>query len=188
MNYDDIILSSKKTAITRKSPSRPTRLLVEKCLLERGKKILDYGCGKGTDVEYLNKLGFDVYGYDINYFPDKSVLKDSYYDYVICNYVLNVVPLEVRYEILSIIYDALKDGGKAFISVRDISEGEINGYRYEDGVITSKGTFQKLFTPEELEDLVSIYFRRTEIISKRQPLIVMGQKIKFREKIIGIFR
>jgi len=35
------------------------------------KKILDFACGTGWTAEFLNKLGFDVYGFDI----DKEVIK-----------------------------------------------------------------------------------------------------------------
>jgi len=35
------------------------------------KKLLDFACGTGWTSEFLNKLGFDVYGFDI----DKEVIK-----------------------------------------------------------------------------------------------------------------
>jgi len=173
-SLEDIIKVSARTAISRKTASKPTRLLEAKGLL-RG-LIIDYGCGKGADVEYLKEKGYKVVGFDPNYRPTYSLLVPNTYDTVLCNYVLNVVPPKIRHEILKKIHLILKCGGKAFITVRDISEGKIGGTPYEDGVITSRGTFQKLFTPKELVGLVSQYFDDVMIISRRQPLTVVGVK------------
>ena len=34
----------------------------------KGKKILEFGCGLGPNIYYLNKLGLDIIGYDISNF------------------------------------------------------------------------------------------------------------------------
>lgn len=82
------------TAISRKNMSVPTKYLLKKGLL--GKKILDFGCGKGEDVRQLKAAGFDADGYDPHYAPKlKPFQKD--YDTVICNYVFNVIAPEERH-------------------------------------------------------------------------------------------
>jgi len=171
---DEELAMAAKTAITRKGPSLPTRILEQRGLL-RG-KILDYGSGKGADVEYLKSKGYDIVGFDPYYKPDYHLLTDETYDTVLCNYVLNVVFPETRHEVLQNIRRILKDGGVAFITVRDISE-KVTGKPYKNGVITAKGTFQKLFSPEELVNLVKQYFEEVVIINRRQPLIVMAKKL-----------
>ena len=163
-----------KTAIARKKPSLPLRLVLN----ELHGKILDYGCGRGTDVNYLKSLGYDVYGYDLYwsewYHPE--LLTDNTYDVVLCFYVLNVVPPWDREKILENIRRILKPSGVAYFAVRDTSE-VVKGTPYFDGVLTSSGTFQKLFTPDELEKLLRRYFGYVKILHKRQPLLAMVKKL-----------
>ena len=35
-------------------------------LLSKGGRVLDYGCGEGSLLEYLDKKGFEVYGFDVS--------------------------------------------------------------------------------------------------------------------------
>jgi len=176
---------SRRTAIARKTPSVPLRWLLQKGLINPQQRILDYGCGRGVDVEYLRSQGFkEVQGYD-PYQPawdDPRVLKIKYYDVVLNFYVLNVLPPKYRSSVLQNIWRVLKDGGTAYIAVRDVTESGFQrlskelprGWqRYEDGYITSRGTFQTWYTPEKLlEEIKSVWlFRKIEIINKRHPLI-----------------
>jgi len=170
-----------KTATARRGASKPLRFLLERGLIKPNEKILDYGCGKGSDVETLRSLGFDVEGWD-PYQPgwdDPSVLKDEYYDVVLNFYVLNVLPIEHRYDVLVGIWRVLRKGGRAYIAVRDVSESKIpKGTPYEDGIITSRGTFQTWFTPEKLEETIRHVqlFKEVRILNRRQPLIAEAVK------------
>lgn len=130
--------NSERTAIARSELSKPSRYLKENDLLKG--KILDFGCGRGTDAE---KLGADKY--DPNFFPKDMADMKGRYDTVICNYVLNVLPKSEEEKVLGQIRSCLKEGGVAYISVRrDLEKiGE-----------TSKGTYQrnvKLSLPVEKE-------------------------------------
>ena len=103
------------TAIKRTKPSLPLRFLIDKNLLKGS--ILDYGCGRGFDAEYLDKKGFCIDSYDPHWNP--SGIKKSVYDTIFCNYVLNV--LETDDEIFSVIknvQDLLKNNGLAYFAVR----------------------------------------------------------------------
>lgn len=103
-----------KTAIARRKPSAPLELL-ERGGCIRG-RVLDYGCGKGADVSYLEDLGYDISGYDPNHRPD---VPNGLFDTITCTYVLNVIENEVaRQRVINQIYRKLKKGGVAFISVR----------------------------------------------------------------------
>jgi len=73
-------------------------------------EILDYGCGKGFDVEY-----YGIDGYDPYYAPEFPQKK---YDVVVCNFVLNVVGETERNEIIASVRSLLKDDGVAFFTVR----------------------------------------------------------------------
>jgi len=79
-------------------------------------KILDYGCGRGYDVFYFGATLW-VDGYD-PYWDVWSILPKEKYDVITCNYVLNVVTKEVEIEIIKAIKGLLKDGGKAYFTVR----------------------------------------------------------------------
>ena len=115
------------TAIKRNNLSSPVSFLLSHNLLPKT-GVLDFGCGRGEDADIL---GFEKY--DPHYFPNAAVL-DKKWETIICNYVLNVVEEPNQYEILWQIYDILKYGGAAYISVRrDIKK---EGF-------TKNGTFQR---------------------------------------------
>jgi len=163
----------KRTARARKEPSLPLRMIVNRL---HG-KIIDYGCGRGTDVEWLKARGYDVVGYD-PYWPEYNrpeLLTDNTYDVVLCFYVLNIVLPGERHRILESIKRILKPGGEAYIAVRDISE-KVTGVPYADGVITPAGTFQKMFTPDELEELLRQHFEYVDTLNRKKPLLAVVKK------------
>jgi len=103
-------MNEHRTAITRKQPSKPMqRLSSDKRL--RG-RTLDYGCGKGFDVEH-----FGIEGYDPHYQPDLPAGK---FETIVCNYVLNVIESEKQREtVLDDIQNRLTDTGTAYVTVRN---------------------------------------------------------------------
>jgi SAM-dependent methyltransferase len=110
-----------KTAIHRTTISAPLLSFVKNKLI-RG-SVLDYGCGYGKDLEYLQQFCIDADGWDPNHKPDTTPLKRKW-DTVLCTYVLNVIedPL-VRNNIVEAIKELVNPGGNAYISVRnDIKE------------------------------------------------------------------
>jgi 2-polyprenyl-3-methyl-5-hydroxy-6-metoxy-1,4-benzoquinol methylase len=121
--------NSHLTAIARKKLSLPTRYLLKFNLLEG--KILDFGCGKGFDTDFLASEGFNITGYDPYFRPEAPT---GQFDTIICNYVLNVISEKEQGEVLDYINHLLSKGGFAYISVRrDIKK---EGY-------TKRGTFQR---------------------------------------------
>jgi 2-polyprenyl-3-methyl-5-hydroxy-6-metoxy-1,4-benzoquinol methylase len=102
--------------------------------------VLDYGCGRGQDVDRLALKGIDIEGFDPYWRKwDGDAVAISpvlhSFDTVTCNYVLNVI--ENQYERQQVVLDIvllLKDGGKGYISVRN-DKKNLKGY-------TSKGTWQ----------------------------------------------
>ena len=102
---------SGNTAIHRNHPSAPVRWLSGQGLLSRP-FILDYGCGRGDDCEYLH-----CFGYDPVWAPDEAVFKYRY-NVVLCTYVLNVVSLPTRKKILRHIVDLLVRYGVVYLTVR----------------------------------------------------------------------
>jgi ATP adenylyltransferase len=101
------------TVKERKWPSYPVKQLLLKGLI-RG-RILDFGCGLGTDVAFLLRKGFDVVGYDPHYFP---LTPTGQFDTILCSYVLNVLLPEEQVHVLMSVAELLKPTGKAYFSVR----------------------------------------------------------------------
>jgi SAM-dependent methyltransferase len=117
---------SHRTAIARSKPSAPTLFLKTNGDIKG--KVLDYGCGRGRDCQFL-----ECDGYDPHYRPEMPTGK---YDTILCNYVLNVIPSrKVRQQVLDKIEDLLAPDGSAYITVRR-GKG-LNGW-------TSIGTYQTL--------------------------------------------
>jgi len=121
------------TAKERDKLSFPMNWLKRNNLLKG--KILDFGCGFGTDADILNKSGFDVNKYDKFYF--KKFPKEKF-ETITCIYVLNVVDVWEQSEILMSISNLLEPNGKAYLVVRrDIKK---EGYRTH--FVHKKPTYQ----------------------------------------------
>lgn len=101
------------TAKERKWTSYPTKQLWQRGLI-RG-RVLDFGCGLGADVTFLQKNNMDITGYDPCYAPTYPTGK---YDTILCNYVLNVLFPEEQAHVLMAISELLKPTGSAYFTVR----------------------------------------------------------------------
>lgn len=113
---------SYKTAIKRIKPSKPMRILEKKGLLNGGLLGLDYGCGQGFDAQHYGLDKFDPHWFNV-----EPLLKS--YDFITCNYVLNVISNEEeRKKVLDKIKSLLSSQGVAYISVRrDLSAPVVKG-------------------------------------------------------------
>ena len=97
--------------------------------------ILDFGCGHGTDIQYLNKLNFKIEGFDKYY---QNIFPDKKFDTITCIYVLNVLEPIEQSDVLMSISELLKPNGRAFFAVRRDIKHE--GYRTH--YIYKKQTYQ----------------------------------------------
>lgn len=120
--------NSGRTAIARTSMSAPTKWLLNNDKLHG--RIIDYGCGRGKDVEILSKKGYDISGYDKNHNPDHQLIQQQSYDIIICNYVFNVIGYKERKVILNNWKEILADDGVAYVAVRrDIPKGSTKTFK-----------------------------------------------------------
>jgi 2-polyprenyl-3-methyl-5-hydroxy-6-metoxy-1,4-benzoquinol methylase len=118
-----------KTAIFRMNASVPTRWLLGKGLIKGS--VLDYGCGKGRDVDHLRGLGFKCEGYDPNHKPEPV---NKLFDTVVCNYVLNTLPHSYETDVINKMRKHTKRGGTIYVSVRrDLKHEGVN----------CRGTYQR---------------------------------------------
>ena len=146
-----MVIHRHRTAIKRNKLSKPSRLALEKNVIHDNSTVLDYGCGRGTDVLYLKERGIDATGYDPIFFPDTTSISKKY-DVVLLNYVLNVIEDVIeRSHVLRESFDLAKKSLVVAVRV-DTEKTKMKTKDYNDGVVTKRGTFQKFFSIEYLLD------------------------------------
>ena len=86
------MFKSNLTAIARTKQSKPYNYLIDNNYINREMSILDYGCGRGYDVQHLKRLRWTIEGFDPyqECYNDRTMIYRAY-DAVTCNYVLNVI-------------------------------------------------------------------------------------------------
>ena len=137
-----------KAAIVRGNVSKPVRLAVEAGLFPSNTTYFDYGCGHGTDVEYIKRLGHASAGWDPHFRPNTPKAQA---DVVNLGYIINVI--EHTGERRDALVNAWALAQKVLIVaaqvlIDDQSRGVV---AYGDGIITSRNTFQKYYEQEELK-------------------------------------
>ncbi len=140
-----------KTALVRREISKPVKTLLELGQLRRGESFFDFGCGHGGDVEAVEKLGHESGGWDPVHAPDATKQPA---DVVNLGFVLNVI--EDPAERVEALLDAWKLARRALLVSTLIAGQEAydDVRTYGDGVLTSRGTFQKFFDPAEIQALI----------------------------------
>lgn len=148
----DIEIDRAATAIRRNGTSRPLALVLANALVSEGDRILDYGCGHGEDLAYLREEGYDADGWDPYHRPDGP---RHAADVVLCSYVLNVIedPAE-RFQVLGQVHALARR--VAIFAVRTTAERSelANAERHGDGWVTSRNTFQTLWSQSETRELI----------------------------------
>lgn len=143
------------TALTRTNLSAPVQLLMRHSLLAHGTSFFDYGCGRGSDVAALLEAGYEARGWDPYYAPLETIVEA---DVVNLGFVVNVIEDSAeRVEALT----------KAFALARKVMtvgvmlfNNETPGRPYRDGVITSRSTFQKYFSQDEIKEYIEQVLHR----------------------------
>lgn len=138
-----------RTALQRYSLSTPMQALFRHGYLDGRSTVFDYGCGRGDDVRILQALGVDASGWDPHFAPQNDKREA---DVVNLGFVINVVEdLRERRAAVTGAYAlarkvlavaALIGGRTAFEQHR----------LFRDGVLTTRGTFQKYFSQQELRE------------------------------------
>ncbi len=141
-----------RTAIGRAEPSRPLKCILADNLLKPGLRLFDYGCGRGDDLRHLALLGYDASGWDPVHRPEAARQPAAV---VNIGYVVNVIedPIE-RAETLrkawALAKDVLVVSARLTLEARSLNAST----DHEDGLLTSRGTFQKFFDQQELRNWI----------------------------------
>ncbi|MHB1725874.1 MAG: DNA phosphorothioation-associated putative methyltransferase [Acidimicrobiales bacterium] len=140
-----------RTAMSRRTVSRPVGLAMADEILCNQSTFFDYGCGRGFDVQFLLDAGISATGWDPAFAPS---MPKTYADVVNIGYVVNVIedPTER--------VDALKSAWSLarhvlVVAGRLTVESHQNDFvPFSDGEITNRGTFQKFYEQHELRDWI----------------------------------
>lgn len=146
-NSSDVVVERHKTALSRYQLSQPTQLLVRHGVLSNGDTFFDYGCGRGDDVDTLMAGGIVAAGWDPHFVPGNPKVPS---DIVNIGFVLNVI--ENADERRKALEGAWKLTKKA-LSVAVMAPGAAsiqNSKPYKDGFLTTRNTFQKYFTQDQI--------------------------------------
>ncbi len=166
-----VSIARHRTAIRRFQYSKPISLAVSHRLIRENCTVLDYGCGRGEDVNLLQKNGLKAEGWDPYFRPD-APLKPA--DVVNLGYVLNVIenPSE-RSETLRKAYALAV---RALVVAVRVDQSLDKGIPFEDGLITSRGAFQKIYSQSEFRQFVG------ETLGVRPHVAGLGVTYAFKEK------
>ena len=155
-------MNSHKTAISRNKISKPMAMFDDMGLLIG--RVLDFGCGKGKDCEVLK-----IEGYDPHFFPTEPKGK---FDVVTMNYVINTISdHRGRMDAILGAWNYLNRGGLLIVSARKVVDIHKEAHkepvwkRTNDGYMTTKGTFQKGFTSDEIAGLLNNLFNGIVAVS-----------------------
>lgn len=139
-----------RTALTRYQLSLPSQMLLEHDYFNSGYSFFDYGCGKGSDIRLAGGLGVTSCGWDPHYSPGSPI---TMADIVNLGYVINVI--ENPEERAQTLTNAGSLAKKLLVVSAMIDTGKDKwARRFGDGGLTSRNTFQKYFSQDELRNYI----------------------------------
>ena len=141
-----------KTAIARNKLSTPMQSLLRHNYFEGQYTLFDYGCGKGDDLTILRENGVEAKGWDPVYNPDEPKNPS---DIVNLGFVINVI--ENPKERKETLQEAYKQTNKILVISAMLGGESITSQfkKYGDGIVTSRNTFQKYYTQNELKNYIA---------------------------------
>jgi len=142
-------------------------------IIESGRSVFDYGCGRGEDVKHLRARGIEAAGWDPHYHPAAEL---SEADVVNLGYVLNVIedPAERR----ATLCKAYALARQVLVVAVRVDHALETGIEFSDGWLTSRGSFQKLYKQSEFKE----YIERS--LGKRPHMAALGVAYVFKDDVL----
>lgn len=142
-----------RTAMSRSGLSRPIAIALDDGVIGSSTSVLDYGCGRGGDVARLRDRGLPVHGWDPVHAPQDEPRPA---DIVNLGYVVNVI--ENAAERAHVLTQAWGFARRTLVvAARPEWEARtLNARPAGDGWRTTKGTFQKFYSQDELRTWIDI--------------------------------
>lgn len=135
------------TALVRYSFSAPIQMLARFGFLDGSHSVFDYGCGRGDDLRGLQENGIQASGWDPHYAPENQKKLSNI---VNLGFVINVIEdVNERIEALQGAYSLAQE--LLVVAVMLTNQYAVKGKQLYDGILTTRGTFQKFYTPNELK-------------------------------------
>jgi DNA phosphorothioation-associated putative methyltransferase len=160
------------TALVRYGFSAPVQSLARYGFLDGRYQLFDYGCGRGDDVRGLTENGLLAAGWDPYYAPDNPL---SSADIVNLGFVINVIEdFDERVEALTRAWSLAER--LLVVSVMLENQNEPRGQRFRDGVMTTRGTFQKYFTQSGIKTFLE------QVLDEEPIPVAPGVLYLFRDK------
>ena len=149
-----------KTAIRRPSFSLPVKCMLRDAVLDSTKSFFDYGCGHGQDLNLLRDLDIDCHGWDPVFRADAEKKQA---DVVNIGYVINVI--EKLDERTTALIDAYAHCNEVLVVAAqvEVAAPDKEQEAFNDGVLTSRGTFQKYYNQNELRIYLETELQKTAI-------------------------
>jgi hypothetical protein len=140
-----------RTAMARILASRPIAIAVSDGLISPDTTVFDYGCGRGGDLRHLRHLGIQARGWDPVFAPAEPRIPS---DIVNLGYVVNVIEHEA--ERAQVLRSAWALAGRALVVAARLQweRTGLAGLSVGDGLVTTKGTFQRFFSQDELRSWI----------------------------------
>jgi DNA phosphorothioation-associated putative methyltransferase len=157
-----VTINAHKTAIRRSAESKPMKRLVAAGVVSKSGRTLDFGCGWGADVEWLQRQRIDAVGWDPHEDFGRSRRPTGKFAVVTAIYLVNVLPsVAERVAALTHAWSFVERGGCLVVVSRSKAEivAEVRNKTWpahSDGHLSSvtKGTFQKGHDRADLERLL----------------------------------
>ena len=139
-----------RTAIARHGLSQPMQIMLGLGMIRKDFSVFDYGCGQGDDVALLQANGYQAFGWDPHHAPE-GPRREA--DVVNLGFVINVI--ENPTERVETIRAAWSFARRALmVAVMPTGKYQGSGLKpYKDGFLSSRGTFQRYYSQEELREL-----------------------------------
>jgi len=133
--------------MARSLASRPMTIALSDGVIQPGTIVFDYGCGRGGDLRHLRHLGIEARGWDPVFAPGEPRAPA---DVVNLGYVVNVIEDEAeRAQVLRSAW-ALARRTLVVAARMQWERAALTGLSVGDGLLTTKGTFQRFYSQDEL--------------------------------------
>lgn len=169
-SFEQVEIRRERTAIARFRHSRPVFTALSHGLITIDRSFFDYGCGRGEDIRHLRSLGINADGWDPHYRPDVQPY-DA--DVVNLGYVLNVIESPAERD--ATLIRAYQLSRRLLVVAVRLDNALESGAEFSDGLLTSRGSFQKIYKQSEFKDYVE------RVLGKRPHMAGLGIAYIFKD-------